>query len=207
MTKRFLALTLAVLSAAAVTAATLLQAQKDDAADARRLIEVLQIEQGETIAEIGAGDGALTLAIARHVGASGRVYTSELGDSALARLRAAVSGQENVQVVEGHPAHANLPEGCCDAVFMRDVYHHFEDPASMNASILRALKPGGRLAIIDFPPRNDALTAPPGRRGQREAHGIAPDVVAAELKAAGFDIVQTDDPPGRWFLVVAARPR
>jgi predicted methyltransferase len=181
---------------------------QDNASDTAKLIDVLQLKPGSIVAEIGAGGGELTLALARHVGPSGRVYTSELGADRLTKLRGVVekSGLAQVQVIEGQEAHANLPEGCCDAVFMRNVYHHFADPATMNASFLKALKPGGRVAVIDFAPRRGGAIAPPGERGGNESHGVSVDVVSNELKAAGFEIVASEDRGERWFLVVASRP-
>jgi ubiquinone/menaquinone biosynthesis C-methylase UbiE len=181
---------------------------QDNAADTETLIKVLQLEPGDVVAEIGAGGGELTIALARHLGPNGRLFTSELGGERLAKLRGAVvkSGASNVQVVEGRTAEANLADGCCDAIFMRNVYHHFENPTTMNASFVRALKPGARLAVIDFPPRNNAATAPPGKRGENSAHGVTAEVVANELKAAGLTIISTEDRPNRWFLVVAQKP-
>jgi ubiquinone/menaquinone biosynthesis C-methylase UbiE len=183
-------------------------AAQNNVADTETLIKVLQLQPGHVVAEIGAGGGELTVAIAKHVGPEGRVFTSELGAERLARLRGVVekSGLAQVQVVEGHEAHANLADGCCDAIFLRNVYHHFGDPATMNESIARALKPGARVAIIDFPPRNNAATAPAGKRGESAAHGVSAEVVASELKAAGLTVVSTEDRPNRWFLVVAQKP-
>ena len=196
-----------VIALLAIGAASILSAQ-NNASDTAKLIEVLQLKPGHVVAEIGAGGGDLTVAIAKHVGPSGRVFTSELGAERITKLRDAVtkSGADNVQVVEGQEAHANLPDGCCDAVFMRNVYHHFSDPTTMNASFLRALKPGGRVAVIDFMPRNNAAIAPPGKRGEDSAHGVSADVVANELKTAGFQIVSTEDRGERWFLVVGSKP-
>jgi ubiquinone/menaquinone biosynthesis C-methylase UbiE len=181
---------------------------QNNVADTETLIKVLQLQPGHVVAEIGAGGGELTVAIAKHVGPEGRVFTSELGAERLARLRGVVekSGLAQVQVVEGHEAHANLQDGCCDAIFLRNVYHHFGDPATMNESIARALKSGARVAVIDFPPRNNAATAPAGKRGESAAHGVSAEVVASELKAAGLTIVSTEDRPNRWFLVVAQKP-
>jgi predicted methyltransferase len=180
---------------------------QNNTSDAAKLIEVLKLSPGHTVAEIGAGGGELTIAMAKHVGPSGRVYTSELGSARLSGLRAAVtkSGASNIEVIEGEAAHANLPDGCCDAVFMRNVYHHFGDPSTMNASIFKALKPGGRVALIDFAPRNNAAIAPPGKRGEDASHGVSTDVVVNELKAAGFEIVSTEDRGDRWFLVVGVK--
>src|SRR5262245_29519424 len=180
---------------------------QNDAADASKLIEVLQLKPGSTVAEIGAGGGELTLAIAKYVGTEGRVISSDLGSSRVESLRRAVEkgGGTNVEVIEGHETRTNFPAGCCDAIFMRNVYHHFGDPPSMNASILSALKPGGRVAVIDFPPRN-APVAPPGKRGDNPAHGVTADVVASELKAAGFEIVISEQRPDRSVIVVGAKP-
>ena len=181
---------------------------QNNTSDTAKLIDVLQLKPGHVVAEIGAGGGDLTIAIAKHVGSTGRVYTSELGTERLTKLRDAIakSGVTNVQVVDGHEAHVNLPDACCDAVFMRNVYHHFMDPATMNASILRALKPGARVAVIDFSPRNNAPIAAPGKRGDNAAHGVNTEVVSSELKAAGLQIVSAEDRGERWFLVVATKP-
>ena len=204
MTKRHLFA--GVLVSAALVAGIVVYTQSD-AADATTLIEVLQLKPGSVVAEIGAGDGDLTLALAKHVGATGRVFTSELGTDRVRQLRAAVEKADavNVQVIEGHETQANLPDACCDAIFMRNVYHHFGDPSLMNASFLRALKPGGRIAIIDFtPPKGE--TATPGQRGEDGRHGVARDTVVSELKAAGFEIVTSEDRARRGLMVVATKP-
>jgi ubiquinone/menaquinone biosynthesis C-methylase UbiE len=195
------------IAAVALLAASAALAQ-NNAADTETLIKLLQLKPGHVVAEIGAGGGELTIALAKHVAPNGRVLTSELGDERLAKLRGAVekSGVSNVQVIEGQAAHANLADACCDALFMRNVYHHFVDPTTMNASFIRALKPGGRLVVIDFPPRNNAATAPPGKRGEDAAHGVTAEVVASELKAAGLNIISTEDRGNRWFLVLAQKP-
>ncbi len=186
---------------------------QNNASDASKLVEVLQLKTGDVVAEIGAGGGELTIALAKHLAPAGRVFTSELGDDRISKLRSAIkqSGATNVEVIQGAAEHANLNDGCCDAVFMRNVYHHFNNPSTMNASIFRALKPGGRVAVIDFTPRNSAPVAAPGKRGEDAAHGVSTEVVASELKAAGFQIVTTEDRgearDQRWFLVVATKPQ
>jgi predicted methyltransferase len=180
---------------------------QSDAADATTLIDVLQLQPGSVVAEIGAGDGDLTLAVAKHVGTSGRVFTSELGTDRVRQLRAAVEKADaaNVQIIEGHETQSNLPDACCDAVFMRNVYHHFGDPPLMNASFLRALKPGGRIAIIDFsPPKGE--TGAPGQRGEDGRHGVTRDTLESELKAAGFEIVSSEERARRGLIVVAKKP-
>ena len=204
MRKLWVALSLIVAAAAVVAVVVFAQ---DNAADAKRLIEALQLRPGSVVAEIGAGDGDLTVAVARQVAPDGKVFTSELGENRVKRLRSAVekSGVSNVQVIDGHESRSNLSEGCCDAIFMRNVYHHFGDPPSMNASFFQALTPGGRIAVIDFAPPNS--TAKPGQRGEDGRHGVSAEVVAEELKSAGFELVFSEPGGMRWFIVVASRPR
>jgi ubiquinone/menaquinone biosynthesis C-methylase UbiE len=196
---------LGVFITAALTWIVIARAQ-DNAADATRLVDVLQLDAGDVVAEIGAGNGGLSIAIAKHVGPSGRVYTSELPNN-LERLRSAIGKSDlgNIQVIEARLEETNLPEACCDAIFMRNVYHHFTAPPKMNSSFLRSLKPGGRLAIIDFSPRGKPASAP-DKRGDDSSHGVAAETVANELKAAGFEVTTTEARSGRWFLVAALKP-
>lgn len=172
-----------------------------------RIFEAIGVVEHATVCEIGAGNGQLSIAAARLVGPAGRVYTSELGEERIGALRAAIdqSALRQITVVEGAPAGTNFPDGACDALFMRNVYHHFGDPAAMNAAIARALKPGAHLAVVDF--------APPGREAGRPAdrdrdgmHGVTPDSVARELSEAGFQPVSTEIGSQRWFMVVVAKP-
>jgi ubiquinone/menaquinone biosynthesis C-methylase UbiE len=178
-----------------------------DAADAAKLIEVLEIRAGASVADVGAGGGVLVPPMSRHVGSAGRVYATDLNADRVAELRKLVASEslQNVTVVEGGAAQTNLPDACCDAIFMRLVYHHFGDPAAMNASLLRSLKPGGRLAVLDFMPASK-VTAPPGKRGDGDAHGVMPATVIEELKSAGFVDVREIPWPEPTVAIVGKRP-
>ncbi len=181
---------------------------QNDAADLARLIEVLEIRPGDSVADIGAGDGILTLPLAQHVGSAGHVYGTDINPQRLLEIRGSVkqAGLQNVTVIEGASARTNLPAGCCRAVFMRHVYHHFGDPRLMNASLMESLKAGGRLAVVDFPP-DDGVSAPAGRRGTEVSHGVMPQTVIDELRAAGFvDVEQSAWPSKDYFFIVARRP-
>jgi ubiquinone/menaquinone biosynthesis C-methylase UbiE len=172
------------------------------------ILQALQVGEGGTVCEIGAGDGAASISAARIVGPKGRVYTNELGGSKVSKLRdkVAASGVAQITVVEGQAAKTNFPEGGCDGVFMRDVYHHFTDPASINASILAALKPGARVAVVDFtPPQREASI--PAERAQNGRHGVSAETVLREMKDAGLEPVSSELPTDRWFMIVLSKPR
>src|SRR5262249_49675663 len=115
----------------------------------------------------------------------------------------------NITIIKAGESDTNLPRECCDAAFMRNVYHHFTHPAEIDASLLRALKPGGLLAVIDFPPSKALgliapLEGPPRNRG---GHGVPQKVLIDELSAAGFQVVVIPtDWPGRSYCIVFRKP-
>lgn len=201
---------LLIAMALAISAASVCTRAQDNPRDVKRLIDALGIERGMSVAEIGAGSGALTVLMAGHVGPDGRVYSTEVGEEQRETLRkaAAAASLTNVTVLAAADDGTNLPAGCCDAIYMRNVYHHFENPAAINRSLLASLKPGGRLAIIDFPPRGGRDAASPDARDENDTHGVRADVVAAELEAAGFTRVSVSEPGSfqEGFLVVMRKP-
>lgn len=170
------------------------------------LIDVLELEEGSVVADIGAGDGSITLALAEHVGPPGRVFSTELGADSVQYLRNVVNSApvSNVTVIEGHPTRTNLPQECCDALFLRRVYHHFKDPSTMNKSIWQSLKPGGRLAVIDFASRGGESSDPEGR-ATADHHGVTAETVTEELQEAGFTVVSSEQRSGRDVYVVVEK--
>lgn len=195
------------LTVVVVVIATATSACAQGTGDIDWVIQELELEEGSVVAEIGAGDGSMTLAVARHVGTSGHVYSSEIGADSVQYLRNVVDSASaaNVTVIEGHPTQTNFPDECCDALFMRRVYHHFEDPASMNKSIWQALKPGGRVAVIDFAPRGSE-SSEPGGRTTASHHGVTSGTVVKELQQAGFTLISSGEDSDRDVYVVMRKP-
>jgi len=165
--------------------------------EASRLFEALELKPGMTVGEIGAGRGEMTLELSSRLGPNGRVYSNEIDPARLADIRNAVAQKQvtNVTVVEGGESSTNFPAGCCDAIFMRDVYHHLTRPREINENIFAALKPGGRFIVIDFEPRPNMFCSD-GVATNREGHGIRPDIVVQEAKATGFREAQ---PSAEWI--------
>ena len=166
--------------------------------DAPKLADVLGLKPGMTVGDIGTGGGAMAIVLGHWI-ASGRVYATDITDHALQETREYVKkeGLTNVTVIEGAAAATNLPDSCCDALFLRHVYHHVADVDAFNKSLHASLKPGGRLAIIDFEARKGS-PIPEGVRANRIGHGVPKPVVIEEMTAAGFTHVRTIDawPPG-----------
>lgn len=164
---------------------------RDDGRELPRLRQVLALQPGAIVADVGAGKGELTFALSREVGPKGRVLSTDIDPGRVQRLREAVSAgrHDNVTVIEAHGSETGLPANCCDAIVLRRVYHHLSDPSAINAGLLRALRPGGVLAVIDFPP--------PFFLG-RGPFGVPPGSVSGEVTRSGFVLVRLfDDWPGR----------
>jgi SAM-dependent methyltransferase len=153
--------------------------------DAKRLVKVLDLRPGMTAADIGAGEGQVAIHLARRLAPGGRVFATELDPVRLEALRKAAAGVSNVTVLRAEEHSSALPEACCDVVYLRHVYHHLGDAAAINRSIGAALRPGGRLVIIDFlSPRWLPFVH----------HGIALDAVADQVKSAGFKLERRIEP-------------
>ncbi len=170
-----------------------LWARDTETPEFERLAGLLEIGTGSRVAEIGAGKGAMALRAAEKVGPSGRVFATEVEEDKLDAIHRGAENRRigNITVLEGGETDTALAEGCCDAVYMRKVYHHITHPAEINRSIHRALVPGGRVAVIDFPPRFWlAPWKPKGVPKNRGGHGVPLPVVIEEMRAAGFDVVQ-----------------
>jgi ubiquinone/menaquinone biosynthesis C-methylase UbiE len=175
---------------AVVTAASFVsRVQADAAGEMKRLAALMQWKPGTIVADIGAGDGRFTFAALEYIGATGKIFATEIDSQKLKELRAEVKRRnlQNVIVVESGDADTNLPAACCDAIFLRRVYHHLTKPSEFNTKLVRSLKPDGRLAIIDFPPRAglDPVEGIPADRG---GHGIPQKIVVEELTAAGLQV-------------------
>src|SRR6202158_3711657 len=199
----------AALFCAALTLAGLLRRADADAVDEiTRLATLMEWKPGTIVADIGAGDGKYAFAAAQLVGGSGKVFATEIDEEKLAILRSEVTKRHlaNVIVVESKEADTNLPIECCDAIFLRRVYHHLTKPAEFDANLVRSLKPGGRLAIIDFAPRAglDPVEGVPSNRG---GHGIPQKIVIEELNAAGLQIekIVNDWPENSYCVLFVKR--
>jgi ubiquinone/menaquinone biosynthesis C-methylase UbiE len=178
--------------ACAVAAVFAVGVRGEAAEEVKRLGELMGWKAGTVVADIGAGDGAYTFAAVEHVGKTGKAFATEIDAKKLAELKSAVAKRKlaNVVVVESKVTDTNLPAACCDAIFLRHVYHHLTKPLEFDAGLVRSLKSGGRLAIIDFPSRA-GLEPVEGVPSNRGGHGIPQKIVIEELSAAGLQVEKT----------------
>jgi ubiquinone/menaquinone biosynthesis C-methylase UbiE len=177
-------------------------------AESQRLEEVLAVSSGAVVADVGAGQGEWTLEMARRVGPSGRVFASEIDPERISDIRRSVTeaALQNVVVVEGTPDDTKLPPGCCDAIFLRHVYHHLTQPEKMGASLRQALRPDGFLAVIDFNPPTRLLPRPSGVPDNRRGHGMPIEILIEEMSTQGFSVAQRIDDWFRFDYCVVFQP-
>jgi precorrin-6B methylase 2 len=147
-----------------------------------KLVKLLRLEPGMRVADVGAGLGAWSLRFSQWIGPTGHVYATDIAEEPLAALRAAVARDRlsNVTVIGGAIDSTNLPAACCDAILIRNVFHYFTEPVAMIRSFAASLKPGGRLAVVDFPPRPNS-PVPAGVPKNRGGTGVPPEIVEREV--------------------------
>lgn len=198
-----LAAALAGLSA--ITVRALVRSDAVDEREMSRLVEMLDVDPGEVVADVGAGDGRYSVELAERVGERGRVYATEVDPADLKKIEQRVRSEElgNVDVVRGSQESTGLPDACCSSILLRRVYHHFQDPKAMQASLRRALHEGGLLLVIDFAPK--PWGRPAGVPASRSGHGIDEKLLVSEMEAAGFDLVKDEPwPNGDYALLFRA---
>jgi ubiquinone/menaquinone biosynthesis C-methylase UbiE len=147
------------------------------------IVAALGLTPGMAVADVGAGTGLFTRLFAEKVGKAGRVYAVDIAPRFLAHIAADAKthGQSQVVTVQGTQSSTNLARESVDLVFLCDVYHHLENPEKTLTSIRQALRPRGRLVVIDFD-RVEGLSADFVLKHVRASQ----DVFRKEIEAAGF---------------------
>jgi ubiquinone/menaquinone biosynthesis C-methylase UbiE len=176
------------------------------------LLTLLGAKPDAVIADVGAGEGAFSIPIARTVAPNGRVVSVDISESALKKLRdrATHENLQNVETILGAVEDPHLRAGQFDAVLIHNAYHEMTEHESMLRFIRAALKPEGVFVVVE--PLHDSSKGLP-RDKQVANHDIEPGIVESELREAGFEIVDRDDGfvkftgvPGAFWLV-RARPK
>lgn len=165
-----------------------------------KAIAALGIRPGAVVADVGAGSGYYTVRLARAVGGTGRVVATDLQPGMLALIRQKVESERlaNVTLVQGRPDDPTLPAATFDLILMVDVYHELAAPQVFVRRLKEALKPDGRLVLLEF-----RLEDP--RVPIREVHKMSVEQVRQELGADGFRIERVIDVlPWQHIIVLRA---
>lgn len=150
---------------------------RDDWAQPERVIETLDVAPGARVADLGAGGGYFTYRLAEAVGPGGRVYAIDVDASLLAYVerQAAKRGLDWIETVPAPPDALGVSDAAVDLVFLSNVFHHLPDQAAYFRRARSALRPGGRIAIVE------------ADRGGR--HSTSPEVIADAMREAGYVLV------------------
>jgi ubiquinone/menaquinone biosynthesis C-methylase UbiE len=153
-----------------------------------KAIAALRLKPGQTVADIGAGSGYYSVLLAGAVGATGRVYATDIQPEMLALIKKKLDALPipQIQLVLGTTSETRLPDGSVDLALMVDVYHELSEPQVFLRSLKRALKPGGRLVLIEF--RKEDRRVP-----IREEHKMTVREARTELEAEGYKFQEVID--------------
>lgn len=166
------------------------------------VLRAMELEDGDVVADLGAGTGFYTRRLARAVGPSGKVWANDIQPEMLDRLQelAKKEGIGNVVTVVGTETDPKLPPGTFDWILMVDVYHEFQQPEPMLAKIREALKPDGKVALVEYRAEGDTAAH------IHELHKMSVEQVLAEWVPAGFRHVDTiEELPTQHLFIFSAR--
>jgi ubiquinone/menaquinone biosynthesis C-methylase UbiE len=149
--------------------------------DPDRMLSALEIKKGSVVADIGAGVGYHVWRLAEIVGPTGKVIGEDIQDGMIRLLKKNVDDRKlrNVEIVLGTPTDPKLPAKALDLVLMVDVYHEFSEPATMMKHIQNALKPDGRVVLVEFRKEDPRVPIQP-------LHKMSVEEVRSELEPLGF---------------------
>ncbi len=161
------------------------------------VVSALGVQPGDTVADVGAGPGYFSLRLARAVGPLGTVYAVEVVPEIVAALRERLdrAGVGNVAPLLAPDGDPLLP-AACDLALVVDTFHHFADGAAYLRSLAARLKPGGRIAIVDFHARETPVGPPLGERVSRE------DLLRAAREAGLALVEEKTFLPYQYFVVL-----
>lgn len=177
------------------------------------ILEAMSACEGDIVADLGSHEGYMTLHLSKAVGSTGKVYAVDVEKYKLRNLERHMKRRDisNVETVHGDYDNPKLAANSLDAIIIMDAYHEMDDYMTILEHVKNALKPGGRLVMIE---EIDDFRKDQTRKEQTRSHDLGINYAKAELTKAGFS-VQSEIPDfGRWenkkdkriWLVVATRP-
>jgi ubiquinone/menaquinone biosynthesis C-methylase UbiE len=176
------------------------RSNRDEEEKTERLVELLKLQPGQVVADIGAGSGYFSRRMARKVGAEGKVLAVDIQPEMMAILTNSMAslGITNVHPVLGSITDPKLPVGQVDLVLLVDVYHEFDHPYEMMEAICRSLKPGGRVAFVEYRAEDPDVPIKP-------LHKMSEAQVKKEMSAQPLEWVETIGELPRQHLILFRR--
>lgn len=155
------------------------EVERDSVNEAKTVMDLADIGSGATVADIGAGEGYYTIRLAERVGKKGRVLAQDIDEAALQRLGQRVERErlDNVSIKPGAPDDPRLPAASFDRIFMVHMYHEVSEPYAFLWRLRPALRPGGKVIVVDIDRPTDQ-------------HGIPPTLLFCEFSRVGFRLTQ-----------------
>jgi ubiquinone/menaquinone biosynthesis C-methylase UbiE len=155
---------------------------RDERLQINRVMDILGVAPGKTVADIGAGSGWFTVRAARRVGEAGVVYAVDINPESIRYVddRAKKEQLHNVKTILGKADDPLLPSGAVDSVLLLKTYHEVAEPVALLRELRASLRPGAKVGVID-------------RNGNGEDHGVERDVVLHEATQAGYRLLKQYD--------------
>ena len=165
-----------------------------------KALDALGSLAGLTVADVGAGSGYFTVRLASRVGPAGRVFANDLQSEMLKMLTARLARERvtNVTLVQGAVDDPKLPSSSLDLAIMVDVYHEFSEPQKMLRGLRAALKPGGRLVLLEYRKEDPQVPI-------RFEHKMSVAEARVELEAEGFLFSRLDDRLPRQHILIFSK--
>jgi ubiquinone/menaquinone biosynthesis C-methylase UbiE len=165
-------------------------------------LEAIGVQKGMKIADVGAGVGYFTVRMARRVGPTGTIFAQDIQPEMLGRLRRRLknAGINNVETVLGTEQDPNLAANSLDMIIMVDVYHELSEPQQMLRKLGAALKPSGRLVLLEYRKEDPAVPI-------KLEHKMSVREAKTEVEAEGFELVKVDPTlPRQHILIFKKKP-
>jgi predicted methyltransferase len=171
--------------------------ERDDEEEPNMALSVLKIQKGDAVADVGAGSGFITERLASRVGSTGKVYATDIQPQMLQMLASRLAKKKitNVTIVQGTADDPKLAPASVDLEIMIDVYHEFSQPQAMLRKLREALRPGGRMVLLEY--RKEDPTIP-----IRPEHKMSVAEAKMEVEAEGFTLSKVDESLPRQHILV-----
>lgn len=180
----------------------LVRSERQQEEDPKTALEQLKLKPGMVVCDMGCGNGFYSMQMAKQVNPGGKVLAVDIQQEMLhlLHLRAEELGVDNIETVLGELTDPHLPSASIDLVLMVDVYHEFSHPEQMLAAIRKSLKPGGRIALLEFRAEDPKVPILP-------LHKMSKRQILREYRANGFKLAgQFDDLPWQHLMFFESDP-